>query len=456
MNELTFPVNVVVTRTGLKAVTLRAWERRYGLPQPARSESGQRLYNQEDIETVQWLQARQEEGMSISHAVSLWHTLREMGEDPLAEEMPAETTSSSPSPPTEQERLRNAWLAACLAFDEETAERTLGQAFSFFPPETVCQEVLQKGLAELGRGWFAGIVSTQQEHFTSALAMRRLYLLLSAAPMPIRTERILVGCAPGDHHAFSPLLIALLLRRQGWDVVYLGANVPSAIESTIAQVAPRLVIMCAQQLQSAADLMEMSGRLASRQTALAFGGRIFNTYPILRQRITGHFLGQHLADAPQAVRRLLEGKGRGNAGISPTPADTKTLAHYRSRRGAIESTTWDTMNAGNQPTDHLPEINAKIAQIIIAALRLGILPLLDTSLSWFADLCVNYHLSPPYLRHYLAAYHRATQHNLPPSATAITTWLEHLADTGSAAVQTGNEPHVSPERPPTSAYPGLH
>src|SRR5512145_944070 len=78
-----YNLKAVVQETGLKADTLRAWERRYGLPQPERSGGGHRLYSQRDMEIIKWLIDRQEEGMSISRAVDLWRSLEEEGRDPL-------------------------------------------------------------------------------------------------------------------------------------------------------------------------------------------------------------------------------------------------------------------------------------------------------------------------------------------------------------------------------------
>ena len=96
-----------------------------------------------------------------------------------------------------------------------------------FPVEAVCVEVLQKGLSEIGRLWYENRASVQQEHFASGLAMRRLDALLSATPAPTRNATILVGCAPDEWHVFTPLLLSLLLRRRGSNVIFLGANVPT-------------------------------------------------------------------------------------------------------------------------------------------------------------------------------------------------------------------------------------
>ena len=79
----TYNLKVVMRETGIKADTLRAWERRYGLPVPERTPGGHRLYSQYDIETIKWLQARQAEGLRINRAVDLWHTMRDSEQDPL-------------------------------------------------------------------------------------------------------------------------------------------------------------------------------------------------------------------------------------------------------------------------------------------------------------------------------------------------------------------------------------
>ena len=78
-----YNINLVVRETGIKADTLRAWERRYKLPQPARSAGGHRLFSDYDIEMIKWLLARQAEGLRINLAVELWRELEANGEDPL-------------------------------------------------------------------------------------------------------------------------------------------------------------------------------------------------------------------------------------------------------------------------------------------------------------------------------------------------------------------------------------
>ena len=140
-----YNLKVVLKETGIAADTLRAWERRYGLPRPQRTPGGHRLYSQRDIQLIKWLMARQEEGLSISRAVDLWEELAASGQDPLTGS-PAETISASAgsaSAPANLAALRDGWLAACMAYSEAAADQVVNQALTLYPVETVVLELLQ-------------------------------------------------------------------------------------------------------------------------------------------------------------------------------------------------------------------------------------------------------------------------------------------------------------------------
>src|SRR5512141_450185 len=278
-----FNLKVVLKETGLAADTLRAWERRYGLPTPNRTPGGHRLYSQRDIETIKWLMKRQAEGLSISRAVDMWNEQIASGTDPLGDSTKQSSFAAMTlpvqyqAPDTTIDSLRTQWVEACMEFSESTAEQTLNQAFSMFPVEAVCLEVLQRGMSEIGEHWYGNRASVQQEHFASALAMRRLDALLAASPAPTRPQTVLIGCPSEEWHTFTPLLLALFLRRRGLNVIYLGANVPvNRFEETITMVKADLTILVAQQLISAAELQYAAQAIALSGAQVAFGGRIFS------------------------------------------------------------------------------------------------------------------------------------------------------------------------------------
>lgn len=430
----TYNLKAVVRETGLKPDTLRAWERRYGLPQPKRTGGGHRLYSQHDIEMLKWLAARQEEGLSISRAVELWHSLEQEGQNPLAVP-PHPPLVAPPLPPAlvmgnTIAEMRRDWVAACLAFDERSAENILAQASALYPLEMVCFELLQKGLTFMGDGWYKGEIAVQQEHFASALVIRRLDALVAAMPPPTRPGRILVACPPEEEHVFSPLLVTLLLRRHGWDVLYLGADVPVArLEITLAATRPQLVILAAQQLHTAATLQEMAQLLQQERVPLAFGGAIFNCIPALPSRIPGYFLGDRLDVVPQVVEQYLMRPHPVVQAINNfemAPVYQKALNHYREKQASIEAQVWQLLKGADIPYDRLAQTNLIFARNLSAALSLGDIEFMGTPIAWIKGFCLNHPLLPEQFHRYLGAFGQAAKTNLAEPGRIVTDWLDRL------------------------------
>jgi DNA-binding transcriptional MerR regulator/methylmalonyl-CoA mutase cobalamin-binding subunit len=417
----TYNLKVVVRETGLKPDTIRAWERRYGLPTPERSQGGHRLYSQQDIDTLKWLISRQAEGMSISRAVELWRQFEAEGEDPLqALVTPGVSDAALPLSPVQGDvlaDLRERWVTACQDFDEQTAEQVIAQASAQFLPETVCLEILQKGLSEIGLHWYEGKVSVQQEHFSSALAMRRLQTMIAANPPPSRPGRIIVACPPEEDHTFSPLLITFLLKRRGWEVIYLGADVPAdRLANTVAATDPHLAILSAQQLYTAARLLEIATLLSDLDIPVGYGGLVFNEQPALQTRIPGHFLGENLEQVPQAVEHLLASPAPAVVVEPPLAAYRRLLAAFRGKRSLIEARTWEALEPMGMPYAHVAEANLNMSRSVMAALSLGDVSLLGPDIEWVTGLLDNFGLperlehydnSADMLRDYLAAYREA-------------------------------------------------
>lgn len=426
-------MKVVVQETGLKPDTVRAWERRYNLPQPGRTDGGHRLYSHRDIDTLKWLIERQNEGLSISYAVELWNRLLSEGKDPLLERTKQPVAMASPvaqpaiTTGSEMNQLRQSWVNACLAFDEQGAEAALNQAFALYSPENVGFELLQKGLSEVGKGWYEGAVTVQQEHFASALALRRLEALVSAAPRPTRAERILIGCPPHEEHTFSPLFLTLLLRRRGWDVIYLGANVPiDRLAVTVKTTHPELAVFPAQQLHSAATLPEIGELLAPQNVTIAFGGRVFTKLPDLKNRITGHYLGDDFDTAVQIVERALLNNLVPVKSQQPSQTYLQAKKHFQEQQALIEVMTWQILKVIDIPYAHVVNANLHLAQNIVAALKLGDMKFLGSEIAWIKGLMSNYGLDESYLPAYLDAYAKAANQHLDERAEPILDWLSQF------------------------------
>ena len=79
-----YTIKTVVQETSIAPATLRAWERRYGVLSPTRSEGGYRLYSERDIAILRWLKRHVDAGVSISRAVALLEMRRQTGPSPDA------------------------------------------------------------------------------------------------------------------------------------------------------------------------------------------------------------------------------------------------------------------------------------------------------------------------------------------------------------------------------------
>jgi methanogenic corrinoid protein MtbC1 len=366
--------------------------------------------------------------------VALWRELEAGGQDPLQDPDYAEPEIEAQPvfhPQGESiAQLRQEWLAACLAFDERRAEQLLIQALARYPPEAVCLEVLQKGLAQVGEGWYNGEINVQQEHFVSELAMRRLEALVASTPLPTRPGRLLAGCAPQEEHVFGALLLTFLLKRRGWDVAYLGARVPAArMPETLASVRPQLVILTAQRLHTAATLYETARLLQQQAVPLGFGGLIFNRAPELRQRIPGRFLGERLDRAPQAVEELLLAPRPSPPAEAIPGASERALAHYRQRRTGLEAAVWQSVAALNISSTYAALANQELARNIIAALSLGDVNLASLDIAWIKGLLVNQREPPETLQRFLTLYRQAAQANLDEQGEPIIHWLSTVIET---------------------------
>lgn len=432
-----YNLKVVLKETGLKADILRAWERRYDLPKPQRTQGGHRLYSEYDIETVKWLRARQAEGLSISRAVDLWKELIETGSDPLFEYTPLNVPPTPERlPPTGApiHILRQEWLEANLAFDDLKADEILNQAFAIYPVETVCTEIIQQGISEIGSGWFDDKVSVQQEHFASSLASRRLESLISATPRPTRQQTILVGCPPGEWHTLPIQFLSLNLRRRGLAVVYLGADIPIArLEETAAIIRPQLIVLAAQQLSTAASLQSTVLALQSLDSSLAYGGLIFNRVPGLRERIPAHFLGENLEDAIHLVERLLVSPVSSRSYVQTGELFQALATLYQEMRPRIESGLMAELQQSGMRKDYIVQASTYFGDGLTAALKLGDPAYLEADLEWVKRLLAGRKIRERSILPYLHAYSQTMHQVMGESSAPITQWMAaYMAKEGSA------------------------
>ena len=177
-------VRWVARHLGLAPGTLRAWEARYGIVHPARSESGYRLYDDHDLEALQAMTDLVAAGMAPAQAAEQIRSGR------VAPPPEAARTSDTPAGLPDPAAL----ITASRGYDARTLEDTLDAAFAAARFEHVIDAWLMPAMVAVGQAWAGGHLDVAQEHFLSAAVMRRLAAAYDAAgharagtPRPDRT-----------------------------------------------------------------------------------------------------------------------------------------------------------------------------------------------------------------------------------------------------------------------------
>lgn len=293
-----YPIGVVATLTGLPVDVIRVWERRYGVPRPARSVGGHRLYSPRDVALLRRAGALRAQGHTAAAACA-----QALAEAAAPAPSTMDQAADAPSAAALAERLH----AAALALDAGRAGAVLAETAALLDVETLWGTVLVPTLIRLGEDWEHGVASAAPEHLLSSLVRGRLSVLMEALPRHADAPAAVIGAGPGERHDLGALMLALLLARAGWSVTFLGAETPAAaLEEVIRAVRPRLAVLSATLPEHAAEalsaLRQVGDRLAHQAPLLAYGGPAFRSLAV-PDADTQPFIG--LLDDVQAAARQL-------------------------------------------------------------------------------------------------------------------------------------------------------
>jgi DNA-binding transcriptional MerR regulator len=244
-------------RSGVSPELLRAWERRYRLLRPTRSQGGLRLYSLEDLERVRLMQHHLARGLAAAEAAAAALATAEP---------PAASSAETPLADAKDE------LAGALsAFDEPRAHAVLDSLLATATIDTMLATVVMPYLHELGERWERGDASVAEEHFASAVLRGRLLGLARGWGRGLG-PRIVLACAPGEQHDLGLIAFGLALRARGWRVVYLGADTPltSVADAAHASDAVFAVVSAVTPMPFRAHRDEL--RELARRQRLCLGG----------------------------------------------------------------------------------------------------------------------------------------------------------------------------------------
>jgi len=210
-----FPIRTVASLTGVNPITLRAWERRYGLVRPLRTKKGHRLYTHEQIERVRRTLALLERGVRIGEIRGL-----------LDQE-------AAPAAAADLSNHRHPWrdylervAAAAASFDQAELDRVYDEALSIYSIEQVTRDLLLPSLVRLGERWQRLPGAIAEEHFLTSYVRNKLGARLQHRARYATGARFLAACAPREPHELGLLLFALEAQDAGLQPIVTGADTP--------------------------------------------------------------------------------------------------------------------------------------------------------------------------------------------------------------------------------------
>lgn len=308
-----FTIKAVCDQTGILPVTLRAWERRHEVLNPHRGDNRYRLYSERDIATLRWIKSRIDSGISISSAVAELRQLQKNGGHLEAAPVIPFSQPKPAVPPVQPDEIAHKLYLALIKHDEAQASELLREAYAMYDLNTYMLGTMIPALVEIGEAWANGVIPVATEHFSSAFLRGNLLSIFQAFPARSNAPFILVGCAPTELHEIGSLMIALMLRSEGYRVEFLGPDLPLDDLLDYARYEhPAMVIMAATSQESAEAIDHLQDKLSKLKPPplLGFGGSAFNQQPDLIKKINGTFLGSSLDSAVSTVKNLLPKGGR--------------------------------------------------------------------------------------------------------------------------------------------------
>lgn len=232
-----YNINSVAKITGLTAFVIRAWEKRYNVVVPGRTETNRRFYSEEDIEKLRLLKLTVDSGNSIRNVAGLSvNALKEM-------------LSSLKNSSVEKSFVpagSNIFLIDCIKavelFDDRGLESSLIKASMELSHPILLDEVVIPLLNKVGVGWSDGAIHIAQEHIASAVIRTFLYNLRESYKRFEFSKRIILTTPLGHTHEFGALIASIVAASEGWNSIYLGPDLPSSeIIVAASRLDPKIV-----------------------------------------------------------------------------------------------------------------------------------------------------------------------------------------------------------------------
>jgi DNA-binding transcriptional MerR regulator len=284
------PIREVARQTGVNPVTLRAWERRYGLLIPQRTAKGHRLYSDADVGKIQAVLAWLERGVAVSQVAEL-----------LRGSQPATTRVDSP-----WQAARQQLLQAIERLNERQLDEVLNANSALYPPHTLCAQLLWPLLAELDQRWPTQFAGELERVFFHGWLRSRLSARIAQNNRQQSGAPVLLLSLDGQ--AFTPglWLSAWLASSANCPVTVLDWPVPlNQLNVALERLKPRaLLLYCSQRLDSQLIRQQLPQLAANAQPALLLVGLAARIHAAELEAMPGLTLAETPIDALHQLQQL--------------------------------------------------------------------------------------------------------------------------------------------------------
>lgn len=268
------PIAVVAERTGLSQDVLRIWERRYGAVRPQRAAGGRRLYSDADIERLGLLHAATRAGRSIGQVapMSTDALLALVGEDAEARARSVRTMIGT----SDAAALVETALALTQSLNASALDERLRRGAAFVGLPAFVESVAAPLLRRIGEEWHAGRLSPAHEHLASSVLHDIIVETMRAFPRRDGAPGVLVATPAGERHTIGAALVGAAAAVAGWNVLYLGADLPARDIADAARVAgvqavAVSIVYVDDRERVLREMRALRSRLAPESTLIAGG-----------------------------------------------------------------------------------------------------------------------------------------------------------------------------------------
>ncbi|WP_107039449.1 MerR family transcriptional regulator [Brumimicrobium mesophilum] len=228
-----YKIKDLETLTGIKAHTLRIWEKRYNLLSPNRTETKIRTYSDKDLVKLLNVAILYDSGVKISKIAEFSSNQIQQKVTDLYDHKYSYSAVVS------------LLVQSMIVIDCETFERVLKNTIQKEGLETVYKNYLVSFLNRIGVLWMVGTITPVQEHFVSNLIRQTIIVETDKLPIVVKRRIDAVLFTPeGEFHEISLLFYNYILRKRNFRTLYLGANLPIVdLKSTLSTINPKNLIV---------------------------------------------------------------------------------------------------------------------------------------------------------------------------------------------------------------------